>query len=106
MTASKLILFLTILPCTLAAQIRDSVTDDTVDRRRLRTVVIGGGAAYGVTLAGLAHLWYKESGRQSFRFFDDNGEWKQMDKVGHFYSAFHLSHGTFGLLRWSKIPEK
>ncbi len=105
MTASKLILFLTILPCTLAAQIRDSVTDDTMNRRRLRTVIIGGGAAYGVTLAGLAHLWYKESGRQSFRFFDDNAEWKQVDKAGHFYSAFHLSQATFGLLRWSKIPE-
>ena len=28
---------------------------------------------------------------QRFQFFNDGAQWKQVDKAGHFYSAFHLS---------------
>ena len=29
-----------------------------------------------------------------FDFFNDNGEWKQVDKIGHFYSTYYFSYGT------------
>jgi hypothetical protein len=77
---------------------------DSVNNRRLRTVVIGSAAAYTVTLAGLNSLWYADSKRQSFRFFDDNSEWKQVDKLGHFYSAFYFSYGMSRVLQWSRVP--
>src|SRR5690606_8514941 len=32
--------------------------------------------------------------------------WKQVDKAGHFYSAFYLSYGTSRLLRWTRMPEE
>lgn len=106
MRGCRLILLLAILPFTLFAQIQDSTGNDGINSRRLRTVVIGGGAAYGITLVGLSELWYQETPSQSFRFFDDAAQWKQVDKVGHFYSAFYLSYGTSGLLRWCNIPEE
>lgn len=106
MTGCRLLLLLVVLPFTLSAQVKDSVSDKGVNSRRLRTVVIGGGAVYSLTLVGLSHLWYKESPRQPFSFFDDHAEWKQVDKVGHFYSAFYLSYATSRLLVWSNVPEK
>lgn len=39
-------------------------------------------------------------------FFDDSGEWKQMDKMGHFYSAFHLSALGSRMLQWGRLPQK
>jgi hypothetical protein len=44
-------------------------------------------------------LWYSGDDRTSFHFFNDNAEWKQVDKFGHFYTAFHISHGTSRVLR-------
>ena len=96
---SILVTLLLCMPALAHAQQRDSVNN-----RRLRTVVIGSAAAYTVTLAGLNSLWYSDSHRQSFRFFDDNAEWKQIDKLGHFYSAFYFSYGMSRILQWSSVP--
>lgn len=83
-------------------QAQDSVTH----RGRLRTFAIASGAVYGITLYGLNRLWYKDSERQSFRFFNDLPEWKQVDKLGHFYSAFYFSFGTSQALRWCGVAPK
>lgn len=69
-------------------------------------LAITSGATYGVALIGLNELWYKDSGRQSFRFFNDNSEWKQVDKLGHFYSAFYLSAGTSQALMWCNVQKQ
>src|SRR5688572_22966205 len=79
-----LLLSVTVVP----AQESDSVP---VHRKRLNTLLIGGGATYGITLVGLNELWYKGNGREAFHFFNDNAEWKQVDKIGHFYSSFYLT---------------
>jgi hypothetical protein len=106
MTASRLVLLLLLISPSLPAQQSDSVNEDAINTRRLRTVIVAGTAGYALTLAGLNELWYKDSPRQSFQFFDDNAEWKQVDKSGHFYSAFYLSYGTAKLLQWCSVPEK
>lgn len=106
MTAGRFILLLVLVPFSLTAQLKDSVNEDGVNSRRLRTVIIGGTATYSLALTGLTQLWYKESARQSFRFFDDHAEWKQVDKVGHFYSAFYLSYSTSRLLLWTGMREE
>jgi uncharacterized protein YfiM (DUF2279 family) len=92
-----------LLPCCLFAQ-TDSLPP--VNKKRLRTVTITGIAGYATALAGLNYLWYKDSDRQSFRFFDDNAEWKQVDKIGHFYSAFYLSYGTSRGMQWCNVPAR
>ncbi len=63
-------------------------------------------AAYGVTLFGLNQLWYQNADQQSFRFFNDNREWKQVDKMGHFFSGFYFSYGTSRALKWCNIPNR
>lgn len=86
------------------AQVQSDTTP--VNKKRLRTLVIGSGAAYGLTLFGLNELWYKNASRQSFQFFNDNAEWKQVDKIGHFYSSFYFSYGISRALRWSHVQPR
>ena len=62
-----------------------------VERKRLHTFIVASAAGYTAGLLTLNHVWYKDTDRQSFRFFNDNAEWKQMDKAGHFFASFHLS---------------
>src|SRR5688500_7094250 len=73
--------FLTLNP---AKAQRDSTV---VDHKRLRTIAVSSAVAYTAGLATLNHVWYKDSERQSFRFFNDNAEWKQVDKAGHFFAS-------------------
>jgi hypothetical protein len=83
-------------------------TKDTnqINHSRLRTLVIGSSALYGAGLIGLNELWYKNSPRQRFSWFDDSQEWKQVDKVGHFYSAYHFSLGASKAFRWTGLSQK
>jgi hypothetical protein len=99
------IVFLLLATCVRAQQ-ADTTANEGVRNRRLRTLVIAGTVTYGAALAGLNELWYKESSRQSFAFFNDVKQWKQVDKVGHFFSAFYLSYGTEKLLQWSGVPDE
>lgn len=80
-------------------------TTQVVNRKRLNTVIIAGSTAYTATLIGLSQLWYADSEGQPFQFFNDNNEWKQMDKVGHFYAGFHFSSATSAVLQWSNVPK-
>lgn len=82
-------------------------SDSTVvDKRKLRTIAVVSGVAYTAGLATLNHVWYKDTGRQSFRFFNDNAEWKQVDKAGHFFASFYLSDLTARALTSCHIAER
>lgn len=59
--------------------------------KKITTLSIATGAVYGISMIALNEAWYKENSRQDFHFFNDAAEWKQVDKAGHFYSAFYLS---------------
>lgn len=101
---NRLFYFFLIIPYLACSQGNDSTI--RVNKKRLNTFIIGSAAAYSITLIGLNELWYEDSPGQSFQFFNDNGEWKQMDKLGHFYSAFYLSYGTSSALKWCNVRQK
>ncbi|MBL7952661.1 MAG: DUF2279 domain-containing protein [Flavobacteriales bacterium] len=42
------------------------------------------------SLTLLNEAWYTQYDRSPFHTFDDAGEWAQMDKAGHFFSAYTL----------------
>jgi uncharacterized protein YfiM (DUF2279 family) len=87
---SSLVIILAVLPLITSAQF--SLYDTIPFRKeKLTTLTIGVSSAYLVSMAVLNRVWYKENSRESFRFFNDNSEWKQIDKVGHFYSSFYIS---------------
>ncbi|MRX41518.1 DUF2279 domain-containing protein [Flavobacterium sp. LC2016-23] len=79
---------------------------DTLNLKRQNTVIITEAALASATLIGLNQIWYADYPQSKFHFINDNKEWLQMDKVGHFYSAYHL--GRFGAeaLNWSGADAK
>lgn len=104
------------LTCTLALLISlsaqgqlapspDSITSEINDRRLLvlgSTFIVG----YSALLVTLNKAWYQNKERTDFHFFNDNHEWKQMDKAGHFWGAFHESRAGIDMLRWAGVPDK
>ena len=103
MAPSKSIALLFVFVATHLAFAQGEPDTSAINKRRLRTLIIGSGVMYGATLVGLNELWYTNSPRQSFRFFNDNAEWQQVDKIGHFYSSFYFSYGVSRALRWSHV---
>lgn len=70
---------------------------------RLKSFVIGSAALYSTSLIALDRLWYQDFSREGFHFFNDAQEWKQVDKMGHTYSAFHISSMGSSALQWSGV---
>lgn len=62
--------------------------------------------AYSTTMIGLYSAWYKDYPQSGFHSFNDWPEWKQVDKVGHFYSAYIESRASMELWRWTGIERK
>jgi hypothetical protein len=95
------------LPIFVYGQPVSDSTESPVKRKSLRIAAISSAAGYSAGLAGLNHLWYRNTDRQSFRFFNDNAEWKQVDKIGHLYSSFYFSYGfAQGLRHFNVTPQK
>jgi uncharacterized protein YfiM (DUF2279 family) len=98
------ILFLAGLAPQAISQPADS--SSTINPNRLKTVILGTGVAYTGIMIGLSSVWYSQYDKQEFQFFDDSGEWLQVDKVGHFYSAFQFSSIGSHSLQWSGVSKK
>lgn len=103
----SIFIILTFYPGIIFSQSGIDSASSPVRKKELRIAAITTGVIYGAGLAGLNHLWYRHSEKQSFRFFNDNAEWKQIDKLGHFYSSFYLSSGfSKGLRHYGVKPTK
>ena len=63
-------------------------------------------AVYANSLLVLNEFWYSGYPQRSFHTFNDVGEWLQMDKAGHIFSAYMLSKYSRELWRWSGLPRK
>jgi len=82
-------------------------TQDTRQtKRRIKLVAAGNIIGYGTAMAGLYSDWYSNYPQTYFHFFNDNHEWKQVDKVGHAYSAYVESNGSMELWRWAGMKRK
>ncbi len=57
-------------------------------------------------MVGLATVWYAEDDREGFHFFNDNAQWKQVDKAGHFFTAFHISRTGVDLLKGTGLSKQ
>jgi uncharacterized protein YfiM (DUF2279 family) len=76
-----------------------SLAQDSLQNRDRTLISIGLGAGTAVTHIGLYQLWYKDYPSQGFAWINDNRGWLQMDKIGHGFSAFSISHVTTSIYR-------
>jgi len=81
-------------PCNNDETIRiDSMPKNKITGRILMNVGV-----YGGSMAALYQTWYKNYPQSKLHSFNDWDEWKQVDKVGHIYSAYAMSR--FGREIW------
>jgi hypothetical protein len=91
----------------LQAQIQEMALPDTLpDTKRLTQAAAGMALGYTAGLYVLSKTWYSESAKTRFHFFNDNAEWRQLDKAGHFWGAFHEGRLGIDALRAARVPEK
>jgi VanZ family protein len=103
-----ILLFAYLQPCK--AEVIFPSGQDTISaelkKQRLKGLIAGFSIGYSSSLAALHHAWYKHDNRSSFRFHDDLKDWNQLDKAGHFWTAFHQSRLGIDALRWAGVEER
>ena len=72
-------------------------------KQRVRIVTLANIVGYSAVLIYLNETWYKDYPRSSFHFFNDNGEWLQVDKVGHMFGAYIESRASYELWKWAGV---
>jgi uncharacterized protein YfiM (DUF2279 family) len=73
------------------------------NKKRVRAVAITNVVGYGAIMYGLNAAWYSGYPKSGFHSFDDNGEWLQIDKMGHALSAYAESKASYEIWRWTGI---
>lgn len=87
--------------CFLAPIMAQEAAKDSLavsSRRCVRLTTLGVAVGMTGTLVALDKAWYADYERSEFHTFDDSGEWLQMDKAGHFFSAYTLGNWGHALL--------
>ena len=79
---------------------------DTLNRKRLRTVVYTEAAVYLSGNAFLQWVWYKDHARVPFHFYNDGKGYLQLDKCGHAFGAYQYSRKGYEALRWAGVSRK
>jgi hypothetical protein len=83
--------------------ISDSNHNNTIDKRKLKTVAIATTAIGTSTATLLYYAWYRDYPQSSFHFFNDNDEWLQIDKSGHCTTAYYLGVFSYDALTWTGL---
>jgi uncharacterized protein YfiM (DUF2279 family) len=83
-----------------------SFAQDTLNVKRLKTVVATEAVVYSVSMIGLYQLWYKNEPTSPFHLFNDNQQWLYMDKIGHTMTSYYVGKVGYEALSWSGVTEK
>ena len=79
---------------------------DTLNKKRRNAVIITEATLGATTLIGLNQLWYNDYESSPFHTLNDNGEWNQMDKIGHVITSYHVGRLGADVLNWSGVRQK
>ncbi len=76
------------------------------DKHRIHFINYSIAAVYPASMLWLYTQWYRGYPQSSFHFFNDNGEWQQMDKFAHMWDAYSVSKPIMQLFYWSGVSKK
>ncbi len=82
------------------AQVGDSARVAKTRRNRIIGISTIGAAAYAGSIVGLKYLRYNDYTPTKFHFGNNNDEWKQVGKFGHFALGSKITINGYNLLRW------
>ena len=78
----------------------------TLNKKKRNILLISEATAYTVALVGLNQLWYADYPKSDFHFINDNGEWLQMDKMGHISSSYYTGVAGIKAYEWAGFSRK
>ncbi len=78
---------------------------DTFNQKRFNYALGFSSATYTGFSIGLYQAWYKRYPQTSFQLFNDWGEWNNMDKVGHVYTAYFQGVLCYKGAKWTGLSD-
>lgn len=78
----------------------------TFDSKRFWGVFGVSNTAYVSTMLGVSKLWYSQFEKTSFHFINDGKNWKQMDKMGHTWTAYTETVLLQDLYHWAGLNNR
>jgi len=78
----------------------------SVDKKKRNILLLSEATIYTVALVGLNQLWYADYPKSSFHFINDNGEWLQMDKLGHMTASYYCGVAGIKAYEWTGMKRK
>ena len=79
---------------------------DTLDKTRFWVSAITGATIYTGFSIGLWEAWYKDYPITHFHFFNDVGEWQDIDKTGHLFAANIQCNASFNGALWTGMNRR
>ena len=77
-----------------------------IDKKKRNILLLSEATVYTVALVGLNQLWYADYPKSSFHFINDNGEWLQMDKLGHMTASYYCGVAGIKAYEWTGMKRK
>ncbi len=102
----KALLAILLIFSVLSASSQDTLRDPAKVKRNVKIVVGTELALYAVSMTGLYFAWYADYPQSDFHFYNDNGEWMQMDKIGHGVTSYLVGSFGYEMLRDAGLDEK
>lgn len=102
----KALLAILLIFSVLSASSQDTLRDPAKVKRNVKIVVGTELALYAVSMTGLYFAWYADYPQSNFHFINDNGEWMQMDKIGHGVTSYLVGSFGYEMLRDAGLDEK
>ena len=78
----------------------------TLNKQKRNILLISEATTYTVALVGFNQLWYVDYPKSDFHFINDNGEWLQMDKMGHLTSSYYMGVAGIKAYEWTGMSRK
>ncbi len=79
---------------------------ETFHKGRFWTSSAIGVTMYSGLMIGLNEAWYADYERSNFHLFDDWGEWNDVDKMGHLFTAYTYSNWAFQGAKWTGMDRR
>lgn len=78
---------------------------DTFNQKRFNYALGISAATYTGFSIGLYQAWYKQYPQEGFHLFNDGGEWSNMDKIGHVYTAYFQGVLCYKGAKWTGLSD-
>lgn len=80
--------------------------EEKYNKKRATLVHATMATGFTTTMLGLKSAWYANYDRSQFHFFNDNNEWLQCDKAGHFAWSYYGAYVAGQAYKWTGMPYK